>query len=92
MSHRARVLALFQLGVTGGAPLGALVIGYLAAALGPRRVTLVPAFAMWLVLALTARRSPLAAARPPVTRVAAGEAGRSPWAREARPPGSRLSP
>jgi hypothetical protein len=59
VSHRARVLAIFQLGVIGGAPIGALVIGYLAAVLGPRRVTLVPAIVMWLVLALTAGRSRL---------------------------------
>jgi Transmembrane secretion effector len=58
-SHRARVLALFQLGVLGGAPLGALAVGYLAGLVGPRRVTLFPAIAMWLVLAIVANRSRL---------------------------------
>jgi MFS family permease len=59
VSHRARVLAIFQLGVIGGAPVGALLIGYLAALLGPRRVVLIPAIVMWLVLALTGSRSRL---------------------------------
>lgn len=34
-SHRARILALFQLGFMGGAPIGALVMGYLAGLVGP---------------------------------------------------------
>jgi MFS family permease len=59
VSHRARVLALFQLGVIGGAPVGALAIGYLAGIVGPRPVALVPALAMWIILAVVARRSRL---------------------------------
>jgi MFS family permease len=42
-AFRGRVLALFQLGFIGGAPLGALVLGFVAADLGPLRAMLVPA-------------------------------------------------
>jgi hypothetical protein len=35
-SHRARALAVFQLGFTGGSPIGALGMGNLAAPVGPR--------------------------------------------------------
>jgi MFS family permease len=50
-SHRARVLAVFQLGVTGSAPLGAALLGYLTAAVGPRQALIYPAVAMLAVLA-----------------------------------------
>jgi MFS family permease len=49
-SHRARILALFQLGFMGGAPIGALVMGYLAGIVGPRPAAIYPAAAMILVL------------------------------------------
>ena len=35
-THRARILSLFQLGLIGGAPVGALLIGYLVALAGLR--------------------------------------------------------
>lgn len=41
--YRGRVLALFQLGFIGGAPVGALVLGFVAAELGPLDAMLVPA-------------------------------------------------
>jgi MFS family permease len=58
-THRARILSLFQLGLMGGAPLGALVIGYLAAFTGPRAAAVYPAGCMLLVLAGLLARSRL---------------------------------
>ncbi len=58
-SHRARILALFQLGFMGGAPIGALVMGYLAGLVGPRPAAVYPAGAMILVLLLLLFRSGL---------------------------------
>jgi MFS family permease len=49
-SHRARILSLFQLGLMGGAPIGALLIGYLAALTGPRAAAVYPAACMLLIL------------------------------------------
>lgn len=49
-SHRARVLAIFQLGFAGGAPVGALGMGYLVALTGPRLAAVFPAAGMVLVL------------------------------------------
>ncbi|MGH7400725.1 MAG: MFS transporter, partial [Candidatus Rokuibacteriota bacterium] len=49
-THRARILSLFQLGLMGGAPVGALLIGYLAALTGPRDAVVYPAACMVLVL------------------------------------------
>ncbi len=49
-AHRARILSLYQLGFTGGMSVGALFIGVVAHALGPRTATLVPAGVMALVL------------------------------------------
>jgi MFS family permease len=65
-SHRARALAIFQLGFTGGSPVGAVGMGYLAANAGPRAAVVYPAAAMLLVLALLFLRSGLwsHAARP----------------------------
>jgi MFS family permease len=56
---RARILALFQLGLMGGAPLGAVAIGYLAALAGPRGAAIYPAGGMLLVLAGLLLRSRL---------------------------------
>ena len=58
-SHRARVLSLFQLGMMGGAPIGALLIGYLTAFTGPRAATVYPAACMLLILAWLWNRSRL---------------------------------
>jgi MFS family permease len=49
-AHRARVLSIYQLGFTGGMSIGALFIGFIVEALGPRLATLVPAGLMALVL------------------------------------------
>jgi predicted MFS family arabinose efflux permease len=58
-THRARILSLFQLGLMGGAPVGALLIGYLAALTGPRGAAVYPAACMLLVLAGLLLRSGL---------------------------------
>jgi len=67
-SHRARVLAIFQLGFAGGAPIGALGMGYLVALTGPRLAAIYPAAGMVVVLGLLFARSGLwrhtAVARP----------------------------
>ena len=51
-SHRARILSLFQLGFSGGTPIGALLIGQLVGRLGLYNAVLAPAAAMMFVLAL----------------------------------------
>jgi MFS family permease len=58
-THRARILSLFQLGLMGGAPVGALLIGYLTALTGPRGAVVYPATCMLLVLAGLLLRSGL---------------------------------
>jgi MFS family permease len=58
-SHRARILSLFQLGLMGGAPIGALLIGYLAALTGPRAAAVYPAACMILILGVLMSRSRL---------------------------------
>src|SRR5262245_10841548 len=58
-SHRARILSLFQLGLMGGAPVGALLIGYLAAFVGPRAAPVYPAACMLLIVAGLVTRSQL---------------------------------
>ena len=50
VSHRARLLAALQLGLTGGGPLGALVTGYVAGRVGPRQAVLYPAAVMLAVI------------------------------------------
>ncbi len=49
-AHRARLLALFALGVMGGVPLGSLLAGWCAELLGLRGAVLVPVGGMLLVL------------------------------------------
>ena len=58
-SHRARALAIFQLGFTGGSPIGAVGMGYLVAHVGPRVALVYPAGAMIVVLAILFLRSGL---------------------------------
>ena len=58
-SHRARVLAIFQLGFAGGSPVGALGMGYVTAITGPRQAAIYPAAAMLVVLAFLVLRSAL---------------------------------
>jgi MFS family permease len=58
-THRARILSLFQLGLMGGAPVGALLIGYVAGLSGPRAAVVYPAAGMLAVLAGLLLRSRL---------------------------------
>ena len=58
-SHRARVLAIFQLGFAGGAPVGALGMGSLVALTGPRLAAIYPAAGMVVVLGFLFLRSRL---------------------------------
>jgi MFS family permease len=57
--HRARVLAVFQFGLLGGSALGAALMGFVVAGVGPRHAVIYPALAMLLVLVWLAARSGL---------------------------------
>jgi hypothetical protein len=46
------VLALYQLGFSGGAPIGSLVMGFLVGGLGIHAAVLVPAGVMAVILVL----------------------------------------
>lgn len=47
---RARVLSIFSLGMMGGGPIGALIDGYLAQAMGPHRAILIPGVLMLVLV------------------------------------------
>jgi len=49
-THRARVMALFQLGLGGGGPIGAFVAGSLAALWGLKLAMILPALAMAVLI------------------------------------------
>jgi hypothetical protein len=59
MHQRARVLAVFQFGILGGSAIGAVLMGYVVGAVGPRSAPIYPALAMVVVLAWLAARSGL---------------------------------
>jgi MFS family permease len=50
-AYRGRVLALFQLGFIGGAPIGAFVLGIVAGQIGPKDGMLVPALGAAMLIA-----------------------------------------
>ncbi len=56
---RARILAIYQLGFSGGMPLGSLMMGFLIEAYGPHNAVFIPAAAMATVLTLMTWRSRL---------------------------------
>ncbi|MBS0549091.1 MAG: MFS transporter [Proteobacteria bacterium] len=58
-THRARLLSLFQLGLSGGGPIGAFLSGSIAAVWGNTAALMAPAFAMLLVIAMVFARSRL---------------------------------
>jgi MFS family permease len=58
-SHRARILSLFQLGFMGGAPIGALLIGYLAKLTDVHTACVPPALIMLVLLVFLRLRSQL---------------------------------
>lgn len=55
----ARVMSVYQLGLFGGMPLGAFVMGHVVAELGPRTAALIPMAGLALVLALIAVFTPI---------------------------------
>jgi MFS family permease len=59
VSHRARVMSVFSLGMMGGMPLGALARGYLAGVAGATGAVLLPVIGMALVVAIVVARSDL---------------------------------
>lgn len=58
-THRARLMALFQLGLSGGGPIGALLTGTICALWGLEAAMLLPAVAMALLIVFVLLRSRL---------------------------------
>jgi len=56
-THRARLMALFQLGLSGGGPIGAVLTGTIASIWGLQAALLVPAIAMAGLIGFTILRS-----------------------------------
>jgi len=58
-THRARLMSLFQLGLGGGGPIGALITGTICSIWDLQTAMLLPAFAMMLLIAVVLFRSRL---------------------------------
>ncbi len=58
-THRARLMALFQLGLSGGGPIGAFLTGSIGAVWGLKAAMLLPAMAMMLLIGFVLVRSRL---------------------------------
>lgn len=58
-THRARLMALFQLGLSGGGPIGAFLTGSICAVWGLEAAMLLPALAMILLIGFVLVRSRL---------------------------------
>ena len=58
-THRARLMSLFQLGLGGGGPIGALLTGVICSIWGLQVALLLPAGAMMLLIAVVLARSRL---------------------------------
>jgi MFS family permease len=58
-THRARLMSLFQLGLSGGGPIGAFLAGSIAEVWGTETALMVPALAMLVLVALVFFRSRL---------------------------------
>lgn len=56
-THRARLMSLFQLGLGGGGPIGALITGTICSIWGLQAAMLLPAFAMMVLIAVVLARS-----------------------------------
>lgn len=56
-THRARMMSLFQLGLSGGGPIGAFLTGTICSIWGLQVAMLLPAFAMLLLIAVVFGRS-----------------------------------
>jgi len=59
----ARVMSVYQLGMFGGMPLGAFVMGYVVHEIGPRLSSLIPMAGLLLVLIVIALTTPILALR-----------------------------
>ena len=51
-SHRGRIMSIYQFGFSGGAPVGALVLGFIVDAIGPYQTARIGPVVMIVVLAL----------------------------------------
>ena len=69
-AQRARVLAIYQLGFSGGAPLGAFAVGYLVKFMGPHDAAFVPAGAMLAITLALLVSSRLWALKAPIAPTA----------------------
>jgi hypothetical protein len=58
-THRARLMSLFQLGLSGGGPIGAFLTGTICAVWGLQAAMLLPAAAMFLLILVVLFRSRL---------------------------------
>ncbi|WP_420431517.1 MFS transporter [Hyphobacterium sp.] len=59
----ARIMSVYQLGLFGGMPMGALIMGFVVAALGPRESVLIPMAGLAIVLVLIAVFTPILSVR-----------------------------
>lgn len=59
VTHRARMMSLFQLGLSGGGPIGALLTGSICAVWGLQAAMLLPALAMAMLIVVVLVRSSL---------------------------------
>ena len=58
-THRARLMSLFQMGLGGGGPIGALIAGTICSIWGLQAALLLPAVAMMLLIGVVLARSRL---------------------------------
>jgi len=58
-THRARLMALFQLGLSGGGPIGAFVTGTIGSIWGLKAAMLFPALGMGVLIVFVLLRSRL---------------------------------
>ena len=58
-SHRARLMSLFQLGLSGGGPIGAFLTGTICSVWGLKAALLIPAIAMLMMIAIVLLKSRL---------------------------------
>ncbi|MEQ9144303.1 MAG: MFS transporter [Parvibaculaceae bacterium] len=69
-THRARVLAVFQMGVLGGAPIGAFLSGFYIEWFGPHIAVLIPSAGMLVMLMLACAATPIWSIRTLATAAA----------------------
>ena len=70
-SHRGRILAVFQMGVLGGAPVGAFLSGFYVEWWGPQNAVMLPSAAMLAMLALACLATPIWSIRSQAASAAA---------------------